>query len=45
MKLVYMCRTGLKWGGGLRERPLIENGGGGELSERPLAGKNKGFWI
>ena len=42
MTLVYMCRQGLKMGGGvlLREQPLIENR---ELSEWPLTGKT-GFW-
>ena len=42
MKLVYMCRTGFKNEGGLRERPLTENGGWG-LSERPLTGKTGDF--
>ena len=42
MKLIHMCRTGFKnGGGGLRERPLTENG---RLSERLLTGKNGGFW-
>ena len=29
IKVVYMCRTGFKNGGLLRERPPTENGGGG----------------
>ena len=39
MKLVYMCRAGLK-NGRLRGRPLTENEG---LSERPLTGKTGDF--
>ena len=42
MKLVYMCRARFK-NGGLRERPLTENGGGGAFRAAPH-GKNRGFW-
>ena len=39
MKLVYICHTGFK-NGGLRERPLTENGW---LSERPFTGRTGDF--
>ena len=40
MKLVYICRIGLKnvGGGGLDSGPSLKMGGGG-LSERPLTGR------
>ena len=43
MKLVYICRALFK-NGGLKERPLTENaGGGGVLSERLLTGKTETY--